>query len=90
MVRAEAYDEITARLDGGYTITGKRLTYLVEEQRYLVQGQPVRVIEQKPDGCKETVGRLLTLEKSTDTITVVGTEGNRSKSLQVPCTERRR
>jgi lipopolysaccharide export system protein LptA len=90
LVRAEAYDDVTARIEGEYTITGSRLTFLAEAQRYLAQGQPVRVLEQRADGCKETVGRLLTLEKSTDTITVVGTEGNRSKSLQVPCTERRR
>ena len=90
MVRAEAYDEITARLTGGYTITGKRLTYLVAAERYLAEGQPVRILEEKADGCRETVGRLLTFDRSTDTIAVDGTERNRSKTKPVPCTERRR
>jgi len=90
MVRAEAYDEITARLEGGYTITGKRLTYLTVTQRYLARGQPVRILEEKPDGCKETIGTLLTFDRSTDTIAVDGTERNRSKTKPVPCTERRR
>jgi lipopolysaccharide transport protein LptA len=90
MVRAEAYDEVTARLVGGYTITGKRLTYLVGRERYLAEGQPVRILEEKPDGCRETVGKFLTFDRSTDTIAVDGTERNRSTTKPVPCTERRR
>lgn len=90
LVRADAYDDVTARLEGGSTVTGKRLTYFVDAQRYLAQGQPARIVEEKPDGCRETVGAVLTYVRSTDTITVEGTAGNRSRTRPVPCAERRR
>ena len=66
--RAEAYDDVTLRETARKT-TGKRVTYLADEERYIVSGTPVRVVDQ----CNyETAGRTLTFLKSTDTILVDG------------------
>jgi hypothetical protein len=89
VAKAEAYDDVTAQLEGGYTLTGTHLTYLADQHLYLAQGKPVRMLEVKPDGCRETVGTALTFNRSTDSITVDGTEANRSRARPVPCTERR-
>ena len=89
LVRVEAYDDVTARIEGGYFATGARLTYFADGARYHMQGKPVRIFEEKPQGCRETFGTVLTFTRSTDTIGVDGTEGNRSRTRSVPCAERR-
>ena len=67
--RAEAYDDVTLR-DQNRTTTGARLTYTTADERYVVTGAPVKVI----DECRrETIGRTLTYLKSTDTITSTAT-----------------
>lgn len=66
--RAEGYDQITLREQHRKT-TGTRLTYTTSDDRYLVTGAPVKVV----DECgRETVGKTLTFLKATDTITVDG------------------
>lgn len=89
LVRVEAYEEVTAHIEGGYIATGARLTYFADGQRYHMQGKPVRILEEKPRGCQETLGTVLTFTRSTDTISVDGTDGNRSRTRPVPCAERR-
>lgn len=89
LARVEAYEEITVHIEGGYTARGTRLTYFTESQRYHMQGQPVRILEEKRQGCRETIGVVLTFTRSTDTINVDGTDGNRSRTRPVPCAERR-
>ena len=66
--RAEAYDDVTLRETARKT-TGQRVTYLADEERYIVSGTPVRVVDQ----CNyETAGRTLTFHRATDTILVDG------------------
>jgi lipopolysaccharide transport protein LptA len=74
--RAEAYDEVTLR-DRNRTTTGSRLTYTTADQRYVITGAPVKVI----DECRrETIGRTLTYLKSADTITIDGNEETRTQT----------
>jgi lipopolysaccharide export system protein LptA len=88
--RVEAFESVTAVLEAGrYTTTGSHLTYLAPEDRYVVEGAPVRVIERRETECLETVGTILTFLRSTDTISVEGTDGSRSRTRPVPCAERR-
>lgn len=86
--RAEAYEQVVARLEGGQQAFGARLTYYAADGRYVMTGSPVKVLEIVEDGCRETVGVSLTFTRSTDTINVVGTEGNRSRTMPGRCTER--
>jgi lipopolysaccharide export system protein LptA len=74
--RAEAYDNVTLR-DQNRTTTGKRLTFTTEDERYVVTGAPVKVL----DECKrETTGRTLTYLKSSETITIDGNEQTRTQT----------
>ena len=88
--RADAFDGVSALLERVYTVTGTQLSYLAAEGRYVVNGAPVRIIERKPTECLETTGTILTFLRSTATIDIVGTGGNRSQTRPVPCPERRR
>jgi lipopolysaccharide transport protein LptA len=87
--RSEAYTNITARFEGGHRATGARLTYFADGERYLMTGTPVRILEQRADGCSETIGASLTFVRSTDTISVVGNEGSRSQTKPGSCGEQR-
>jgi lipopolysaccharide export system protein LptA len=86
---AEAYANVTARFDGGQRATGERLTYLAAGERYTMTGTPVRILEKVGEGCRETIGATLTFVRSTDTISVVGSEGSRSQTKPEPCAELR-
>lgn len=90
LVRAEAYDDVSVKLEGGFSATGTRLSYVADTQRYHMQGGPVRILEEKPPECRETTGAVLTFTRSIDSISVDGTDGNRSRTRPVPCAERRR
>lgn len=77
--RAEAYDNVTLR-DQNRTTTGTRLTYTTADERYVVTGTPVKVL----DECRrETVGRTLTYLKSAETITIDGNEQTRTQTKGV-------
>jgi len=93
--RAEAYDNVTARLDGGRVATGSRLVYSAKARRYDMRGAPLKVRRQyteKGSGgktvtrCEETVGSSLTFDRSADTVSVVGANGAPSRTVPVPCT----
>ena len=74
--RAEAYDNVTLR-DQNRTTTGTRLTYTTADQRYVITGAPVKVL----DECRrETIGRTLTYLKSAETITIDGNEQTRTQT----------
>jgi lipopolysaccharide export system protein LptA len=87
--RIEAVGGVTLRVDGGRTARGTRLVYHGDRERYEMSGTPVRVVERVDGGCRETLGLTLTFEGSADTITVVGTEGNRSRTRPGSCPELR-
>ncbi len=74
--RVEAYENVTLR-DQNRTTTGAQLTYTTADQRYVVTGAPVKVV----DECRrETIGSTLTYLKSSETVTVDGNEQTRTQS----------
>jgi LPS export ABC transporter protein LptC len=73
--RAEAYEDVTLKADLR-DATGKRLTYFTADERYLMNGTPVIIVEK----CRETKGKTLTFYKSIDTITMHGNEEIRTES----------
>ncbi len=88
--RAEAYDSVTARLDGGRVAIGSRLTYNAKTRRYDMRGAPLTVRQSRVDKgvtrCEETIGTTLTFDRSADTVSVVGANGAPSRTVPKPCT----
>lgn len=56
--------------------TGLRLTYYGADQRYVMHGAPVMIVEK----CRETLGKSLTFFTAVDTITVDGNEEIRTQT----------
>jgi lipopolysaccharide export system protein LptA len=75
MERVEAYEDVTVRLEVR-TGTGSRMTYFSADERYLMVGAPVRVVEE----CRLTTGKTLTFFRSTDRIMVDGNEEIRTQT----------
>ncbi len=74
--RAEAYEHVTIH-ESARTVTGDRLTYFGADERYVVTGAPVRIV----DECdRETIGKTLTFFKATDTILVDGNQQIRTQT----------
>jgi lipopolysaccharide export system protein LptA len=74
--RAEAYEAVTLKA-GARTTTGLRLTYFSADDRYLVTGAPVTIVD---DCGRETVGRTLTYLKAADRIVIDGSEQVRTQT----------
>jgi lipopolysaccharide export system protein LptA len=72
--RAEAYDEVTLREQSRKT-TGNRMTYTTADDRYVVVGAPVKILDQCD---RETTGKTLTFVKGADTIVVDGNQQTRT------------
>jgi len=80
--RAEAYEAVTL-MAGARKTTGLRLTYFGADERYLVTGTPVTIID---DCGRETVGRTLTYLKAADRIVIDGSEQVRTQTRsRSPC-----
>ena len=77
--RAEGYDSangLTLREQNRKT-TGSRMTYTAADERYVVTGAPVTIVDQ----CgRETIGRTLTFHKATDTIEIDGNDRIRTQT----------
>lgn len=67
MERVEGYEAVALKLDDREA-TGARLTYFAADERYVMAGQPVRMLAD----CRETVGRALTFFRAADRIVVDG------------------
>lgn len=73
--KVEAYEAVTVHLDLRVG-TGERLTYFAADQRYLMTGPLVKIVEE----CRVTTGRTLTFFKATDRIIVDGNEQRRTQT----------
>jgi lipopolysaccharide export system protein LptA len=74
--RAEGYDGVVLQADRRKT-TGTRLTYFDADERYVVTGAPVTIL----DECgRETLGRTLTFFKAADRVVVDGNEQVRTQT----------
>ncbi len=67
--RAEAYRAVKL-VSGARTSTGDRMTYFAADERYVMVGAPVRILEE----CRETTAKTLTFWRSTDRILADGNE----------------
>jgi lipopolysaccharide transport protein LptA len=74
--RCEAYEAVTLR-EQNRTTTGNRMTYTTVDERYVVVGAPVKIIDQCS---RETTGRTLTFVKATDNIVVDGNQETRTQT----------
>jgi lipopolysaccharide export system protein LptA len=74
--RVEAYDDVTLSEQRRRT-TGTRLTYFSGDERYVVVGTPVTIV----DECgRQTTGRTLTFYQNTDRIVMDGNEQIRTRT----------
>jgi lipopolysaccharide export system protein LptA len=74
--RVEAYENVTLR-DQNRKTTGARMTYFSADERYVVTGAPVTIVDQ----CgRDTTGKTLTFYKATDRIVVDGNEQFRTQT----------
>lgn len=73
--RVEAFQAVTLRTDRRVA-TGERMTYFAADERYLMTGAPVKIVEE----CRETTGKSLTFFKSTARIIVDGNEESRTQT----------
>jgi lipopolysaccharide transport protein LptA len=74
--RCEAYDSVTLR-EQSRTTTGSRMTYTTVDERYVIVGTPVKIVDQCE---RETTGRTLTFLKATDNIVVDGNQQTRTQT----------
>lgn len=88
--RLDAYDAVTARLEGDRVATGVRLTYNAKTRRYDMTGKPLVVRRQITDTgavkCEKTEGASLTFDRSADSFTVLGANGAPSRTTPIACT----
>jgi len=65
--------------------TGRRLTYHPADEKYVLTGSPVRLVE----GCEESTGRTLTFYRGSDRISVDGNQEVRVQTRGSKCPEMR-
>ncbi|MDO8677602.1 MAG: LPS export ABC transporter periplasmic protein LptC [Acidobacteriota bacterium] len=74
--RLEATGAVTATVDKR-TVTGTKLSHVPADDKYVVLGAPVRMIDAD---CQETTGRTLTFFKSSDRVIVDGNQEIRTQA----------
>jgi lipopolysaccharide export system protein LptA len=74
--RVEAYEDVTL-VEQRRRTTGTRLTYYSADNRYVVVGNPVKIVD---DCNRETTGRTLTFYQDTDRVVVDGNEQIRTRT----------
>jgi lipopolysaccharide transport protein LptA len=74
--RAEAYEKLTLR-EQNRTTTGARLTYTTADEKYVITGTPVEIVD---ECARQTTGKTLTFVKATDTIVVDGNNQVRTQT----------
>lgn len=77
--RVEAYDEVSLHSESRLS-TGARLSYFAADERYVMSGPEVRVLEQLTQECRETLGKTLTFYRAIDTIAVDGNDQRRTQT----------
>ncbi len=74
--RVEAYDAVTVRADAR-TSTGARMTYFAADEKYVMTGPQVKVVEE----CRETTCKSLTFFRTTDNVLCDGEQQQRTLTL---------
>ena len=76
--RVEGYTDVTLKSDDR-TAVGARLTYFAADEKYVMTGPSVSIVE--PKECRKTTGKSLTFWRSTDRLLVDGNEEKRTETL---------
>jgi lipopolysaccharide export system protein LptA len=76
--RLEAYEAVTVR-EGIRTARGARLTYTAADERYVLTGPLVVIVENKPDGCQKSHSARVTFQRGTEHLEM-------ERPLSLPCT----
>lgn len=78
--RLEAVGAVSLHVDKRVA-TGAQLTYHPSEEKYVLIGTPVSLVEE----CRESTGHTLTFFKSSDRVIIDGNEGNRTQTKGGKC-----
>jgi LPS export ABC transporter protein LptC len=78
--RLEAKGKVSATVDKRVA-TGVQLTYEPAEEKYIITGAPVKLVEE----CRESTGKTLTFFKSNDRVIVDGNQENRTQTKGGKC-----
>jgi LPS export ABC transporter protein LptC len=78
--RLEAKGKVSATVDKRVA-TGIQLSYQPAEEKYIITGAPVKLVED----CRESTGKTLTFFKSSDRVIVDGNEENRTQTKGGKC-----
>ena len=84
LVRIEADGEVDLELDTR-SVTGGTLAYDDSEGRYDLTGDPVRVIDEMEEECRETTGRSVTFYANGQSISADGQSAERTVSSSGSC-----
>ena len=82
--RIEAIGHVELAMPGR-SITGETLVYHDAEGRYEMEGEPVHIIEEIDQQCRETTGRTLTFFLTDDAVSVDGESEERTETLRGIC-----
>jgi lipopolysaccharide export system protein LptA len=82
--RAEAYEKVTLK-EGVRLVQGSKMVYTAADDRYVITGPPVLIVEEKPK-CGEMLARTATYERAKNRMLADGAEAN---TVSAPCTGKR-
>lgn len=71
----------------GRLVSGATLVYYDADGRYEMEGEPVRIVEEGKDDCRETTGRTLTFFITADEVSVDGQEEARTETVTGDCSK---
>jgi lipopolysaccharide transport protein LptA len=82
--RAEAYEKVTLK-EGVRLVQGSKMVYTAADDRYVITGPPVLIVEEKPK-CGEMRAQTAIYERSKNRMLADGADAN---TVSVPCTGKR-
>ena len=74
----------------GRVVTGAALLYYDADGRYEMEGEPVRIVEDLEEECRETIGRTLTFFITGDELSVDGRAETRTQTASGECEDLKR
>ena len=87
--RVEASGNVRLETHGRF-VTGAALLYYDADGRYEMEGEPVRIVEDLEEECRETIGRTLTFFITGDELSVDGRAETRTQTASGECEELKR
>ena len=87
--RVEASGNVRLETPGRF-VSGATLLYYDADGRYEMEGEPVRIVEDLEEECRETIGRTLTFFITGDELSVDGRAETRTQTASGECRELKR